>query len=70
MRDAERTLEAAARSILDGSLGDLELVVVDDGSSDASALLLERLAAADARLVLLRQAPAGIVAALERARDV
>jgi hypothetical protein len=70
VRDAARTLGGAARSILRGSFRDLTLVVVDDGSSDATPAVLERLAARDRRVRVVR-GPAdgrseGIALALQR----
>jgi glycosyltransferase involved in cell wall biosynthesis len=51
-RDAERTIADAVRSVLDQTERDLELLVVDDGSVDATG---DRLAAiADPRLRVLR----------------
>jgi succinoglycan biosynthesis protein ExoO len=50
-----RHLPAAIRSILDQSLASLELIVVDDASSDASAALVEEAAALDARVRLIVQ---------------
>lgn len=55
--DDEDVVTVAIRSVLDQTLSDLELVIVDDGSSDASR---ERIAACDdPRLVLRWQAGAG-----------
>lgn len=65
-RDAAATLRAAAVSILRGSLRDLELVVVDDGSTDATPALLDRLAGRDRRVRVLRGPGEGIAAALTR----
>ena len=42
--NAERYLEKAARSILDQSFADIELIAIDDGSTDSSPAILERLA--------------------------
>ena len=65
-RDAAATLRAAAVSILRGSLRDLELVVVDDGSTDATPALLDRLAGRDRRVRVVRGPGEGIAAALTR----
>lgn len=55
--DDEDVVAAAIRSVLDQTLADLELVIVDDGSRDGSR---ERIAAqGDPRLVLRWQAGAG-----------
>jgi hypothetical protein len=65
-RDAARTLGAAVRSILRGAFRDLELVVVDDGSTDGTPELLARLAARDRRLRVVRGPGEGIARALQR----
>ena len=51
--NAEKTVVRAAESILAQSFGDLELVIVDDGSTDASRDALETLAASDKRVNLI-----------------
>ncbi len=66
-RDAARTVRAAAASILRQSLRDLALVAVDDGSRDATAAVLEGLAARDRRVTVLRGPGEGIAPALNRA---
>jgi len=65
-RDAAQTLRAACASILRQSWRDLSLVVVDDGSTDATPALLERLASRDPRLRVLRGPGEGIARALQR----
>ncbi|MFP5502223.1 MAG: glycosyltransferase family 2 protein [Candidatus Sericytochromatia bacterium] len=62
--NAERTVRAAIESILAQSERDLELLVVDDGSTDGTPAILEALAAKDPRVRLVRQANAGIASAL------
>ncbi|MFC0205264.1 glycosyltransferase family 2 protein [Novosphingobium soli] len=57
----------AVRSILDQTLSELELIVVDDGSTDASPAILRELAAGDARMRVLTRGNGGIVAALNAA---
>lgn len=50
-----RRLREAVDSVLDQTLGDLELIVVDDASSDASVAILEEIAARDPRLRVIAQ---------------
>jgi len=54
VRDAEATLAACLASVLDQDTGDFEVAVVDDGSSDGTAAIIERFAGADGRLRHLR----------------
>jgi glycosyltransferase involved in cell wall biosynthesis len=66
--DAERFLGAAVHSILGQTERDLELVVVDDASSDRTPDLLA--AVADPRLVVVRnEQRSGLAASLNRALD-
>ncbi len=67
-RNAEATLRPAVRSILRQSFRDLELVAVDDGSTDGTAAILAEAAEADPRVRVLRGPGQGIVAALEAGR--
>lgn len=67
VRDGERTVKQAVQSLTSQTLSEIEIVVVDDGSTDGTGRVLERLARGDQRIVLLRQRAAGIVAALQRA---
>ena len=52
--DAARHIEGAVASLSCQTLGDLEVVVVDDGSKDGTAAVVERLARSDARIRLVR----------------
>jgi glycosyltransferase involved in cell wall biosynthesis len=47
------TLERAARSMLDQTVSELELVIVDDGSSDGTSEVAAGIAAGDARATVL-----------------
>lgn len=64
--NAAPTLPAALRSIRRQSLTDWECIVVDDGSTDGGAEIVEDFGAGDPRFVLLRTDHGGIVAALNR----
>lgn len=48
--NAEKTIERTVRSILAQTMGDLVLIAVDDGSTDATGAILKRLQAEDARV--------------------
>ena len=64
VRDGARFLREAVDSVLEQTLTDFELLVVDDGSTDETPAILAELK--DERLRVLRQEPAGLVAALNR----
>jgi len=66
VRDGERWLRQAVESALAQTMPDLELLVVDDGSGDATPRIVAGYAERDRRVRLLTQAPEGLVAALNR----
>lgn len=62
VHDGAGTVRAAVDSVLAQTAADLELLVVDDGSTDATPAILG--AVGDPRLRVVRQAHAGLTAAL------
>ncbi len=68
--NAAATLGAALRSVARQSLVDIECVVVDDGSDDASRDIVSSLAHVDGRFRVVSRSHAGIVAALDAGLDV
>jgi len=67
VRNGAEHLEAALASVRAQTLREWELVVVDDGSTDATPELLARAAASDARIRVFRQDASGLAVALQRA---
>ena len=61
-------IERALRSVLEQSVQPREVIVVDDGSTDGSAEIVERIASPIVRLV--RQTNAGVSAARNRAIEM
>ena len=62
--NARETVRDALLSILRQSFGDLNVVVVDDGSTDGTHKIVADLADADPRLTIIRKENGGIVDAL------
>ncbi len=65
---AEQTIHAAVRSILGQTFSDLELIVVDDGSTDRTVDVLRGID--DRRLNLVTSPHQGVVAASNRAMEM
>ena len=59
-------LGRAVQSILEQTFGDFEFVIVNDGSTDTTADVLQHAQAADGRVRVLQQDKAGLVASLNR----
>src|SRR5262245_62588772 len=64
VRNGERFLSEALESTLEQTLSELELIVVDDGSTDGTPEILERAAAGDTRIRVHRQQPGGLTVAI------
>jgi glycosyltransferase involved in cell wall biosynthesis len=65
VRDGAPWVTDAAESVLHQTITDLELIVIDDGSTDATASLLRTIE--DPRLRVERQPPRGLTPSLNRA---
>jgi glycosyltransferase involved in cell wall biosynthesis len=59
----EKTIGRCIRSILNSSYKNLEIIVVDDGSCDKTADLVEKMAEQDSRIVFLKKENGGVSAA-------
>jgi glycosyltransferase involved in cell wall biosynthesis len=57
------TVERTISSVLNQTYPNLEVLVVDDGSTDETAFLVQRMADADPRIRLLQKANGGLVSA-------
>lgn len=67
VRNRERFLEAAVRSVRTQTFGDFEHILYDDGSEDGSLAMAERLAAEDPRVRVVQGEHRGVVGALKAA---
>jgi len=64
--NTERYLSEAIESILNQTYENFEFIIVDDGSTDRSSLILQEYAETDSRIRLIRQENTGMVGALNR----
>lgn len=64
--NASRYVKAAALSILTQTYRDLELIAIDDGSTDGTAEILEGIACSDRRVRLIIRENRGLVASLNQ----
>lgn len=68
--NARAYVAAAVESILTQSMADLELIAVDDGSSDGSTEILKQFAAREGRICVVSRPNTGIVGALNEGLSV
>lgn len=61
--NAERTLAKCVNSVLQQEMNDFELILVDDGSQDASAQMCDEFAAADNRVKVVHKPNGGVSSA-------
>ena len=64
--NAEDFLERTLQSLINQTFQDFEVIIVDDGSTDTSTEIVERLAEGEPRIRLIRQKNRGIAHALNR----
>lgn len=64
--NAEKYLPRSLAGVVNQTYGNLEIILIDDGSMDRSYEICERFARKDPRIILLRQENAGVSAARNR----
>lgn len=64
--NSEKYVEKCIRSIMNQTFRDLDIVIVNDGSTDGSGEILERLATEDKRIRLFHQENGGVAVARNR----
>ena len=68
--NAEKTLDRCLNSILDQEFDSFEVILVDDGSKDASASICDRYAVSDSRFVVKHQSNSGVSASRNAGLDM
>ena len=68
--NVEKWVEDAVNSVLRSTFSDFEVIAVDDGSTDSTGTILERLAATDQRVRVVHQSNRGLSGARNGGLDV
>lgn len=68
--NSETTLDACIRSVLDQSYAHLEIIVINDGSTDRSSDIIKKYAAGDGRVVAVDKPNEGVVKARQAGRKI
>lgn len=68
--NCERSILGCISSILQQSITDFELVIIDDGSTDSSLNIVQEVAKTDNRIVLLKKENGGVSSARNRGLDI
>lgn len=68
--NAEEYLDRCMKSLLGQTLSNIEIILVDDGSTDRSGVICERYARQDSRISVFHQPNSGVAAARQRGVDM
>ena len=68
--NVEKYLPECVESIISQTYGNLEIILVDDGSTDRSGKICDEFAEKDSRIVVIHQKNSGVSAARNRGLDV
>jgi glycosyltransferase involved in cell wall biosynthesis len=68
--NVEKYIERCVRSAMEQTLKEIEIVIVNDGSTDQTKSILEKLAVEDKRIVLIHKSNGGLPSARNAALDV
>lgn len=68
--NGQESLLASIRSLLSQTITDIEVIVVDDGSTDSSGSIIKSLQNSDNRITLIEQSNVGLTISLNRALTV
>ena len=68
--DGEAYLDEAIRSVLNQTLQDFEFIIIDDGSTDGTATIIERYRREDGRIRAYEQPNCGLVVTLNRGLEL
>ena len=68
--NSEKFVEKCIRSVMEQTFRNLEIIVIDDGSTDGSCAILDMLAVEDSRIVLVHQKNGGVAKARNKGLDL
>lgn len=68
--NAERTLDSCIDSIINQTYGNLEIILINDGSKDSSAEILKKWESRDDRIIVIDQENKGAAAARNKGLDI
>ena len=68
--NGEKHLANSINSILEQTFGDFELIIIDDGSTDSSPMILKEYERRDPRVILILRENRGLVTTLNDAIDI